>query len=303
MAVYTESELNAKDGLNLLDECVYVNEDDLSAKAKFIPIRENTSIDAFVINYTDLKELCESEDIDYTDAINEIAKENDLYPGLIAVAVSEETLVEYPDLVDEIPQVVVQPMSKNDAVGIYVEAVVDYCLENEQVDQFDDLLFSIFDESVSGKLGAALMAGGLGLNAYAGYKNNKLFKDMHNAGGEYGTKLGQFKIADRFDRQADIMNKGAVGGLMLTTGIGLTAANMLGSKIGPGLNKKLDKVYDEYKNKPNSVISKVIVKLNKASNKLQNKVTNAPDKQSNVIKRLIAKIKNVIAKLSSSIKR
>jgi hypothetical protein len=147
------------------------------------------------------------------------------------------------------------------------------------------------------------MTGGLGLNAYAGYKNNKLLKDMHNAGGEYGTKLGQFKIAHRFDRQADIMNKGAVGGLMFTTGLGLTAANMLGSKIGPGLNKKLDKVYDEYKNKPNSVISKVIVKLNKVSNKLQNKVTNTPDKQSGVIKRLIAKIKNVIAKLSSSLKR
>ena len=291
--LFTEEQLNQSDPFSILDEAVWLDESESTLQPQMVPITENSSIEGAVVQLNDLDRLCNEHTLSYSEAIDLIAEANDIPSGLIVTAVSEDVLIESPELADVIPQVVVTPLSSEEPISLMVEAVLNEAIESGDTDTMENDLESLayMHEDTFNKISNALMLGGLAGQAYGSIKNRSLASDMRKAGGKYGMALGQFKVPDRFDRQAKIMNTGFAGHLMFSTGLLM--------KGGRFASRQLSKLYTSYKDKPRSTIAKVIAKLRSVYSKLMTKA----QKGKNPFSKVAAAVLRTIDKLMLAMQR
>lgn len=198
----------------------------------------------------------------------------------------------YPEVVDEMYQVVISPISENDPVGVWVESVV-----NEAIEQDDESIVEscILDENTAKKIGNALMGLGLAGNIGANYGMQKKRKKWDSLGGKYGAELGMFRDPDAIDDRTDLYNAAMGSDLLFTTGAAI--------RIGEKSYRAIDSLYNKFKDRPRNVVAKVISKLRKSYANIKKKLESSPSmfkknpKMVTTLKKVGAKILSVIDKL------
>lgn len=293
--LFTESQL-APNGMGILDEATYLTEDEGLRRVQTVPLRENQSLDCNLVDFSDIEGLCEDYGLDYEQAIDLLSEANGLPSCLIAVAVPEEVLIESPGLADAIPQVVVTPLSKNDLIGTFIEAAVTEALETGNDVVLDEATDALLTEGIVGKIGNAFLAGGAGAMGGGILKMRNVEKDMEKAGGSKGIRVGQFRVADQFDRRGQAMDMVFGGQVAMGIGGGLKAVDKLGDKISQW--------YQAYKDKPRTVIAKAIAKLRGLYSKLQTQANKQVESgKAGIYHKVMAKITNVVDKLLRAMQR
>lgn len=135
--IFKESDLNINNA-NFLDDCVYLTEDESKINISTIPVMENTRLNASLVDISYVEKLAEENGISLIDAVNAIQEQNDI--DNISVVIDEERIISDPDIVNEINNVIIKPMSENDPVAVYVESVCDAYLESQDTKVFDNIL-------------------------------------------------------------------------------------------------------------------------------------------------------------------
>lgn len=129
------------EAVNILNDAVYLTEDESFLSPKTIPVVENTRIGAGVVQFGDIERLAEENGADYIDAMYAIAEANEIDPNQLAVAVDEWKIIESPEIVDELANVVIKPISPFDTIGLFTEACVDLFVESGDYGYLDLILF------------------------------------------------------------------------------------------------------------------------------------------------------------------
>ena len=81
------------------------------------------------------KQVKEQKKCDYEDAVCAIAEENNLDPNSLAVSVEDWNLIETPELVDLVPNIVVKPISENNIVYQFCDYAVSALAEDAITDE------------------------------------------------------------------------------------------------------------------------------------------------------------------------
>lgn len=284
------------DPLSILNQATYLTEQESASRLVTIPLKESSSLDCNLVSLSDLQFVCESYGLDYSGAIQALAEANGIPSCLIAAEVPEEALIESPELADDIPQVVVVPLSKNDPVSTFVEHVVECSLNEEDETIIESAIDQFLLEGKLGRVGDILTKAGMAIGLGGFAKQGKVAWDAHNAGGKYGIELGFFKVPDAVHRMGqanDIISVGSAIG-----GVGATM------QIVDKLGDKAQKLYQQYKDKPRTTIAKVIAKLRSLYATIQAKANQKVESgKSKVYHRVAAKILNVIDKLLRAMQR
>jgi hypothetical protein len=128
-----------QEAVNILNESVYLTEDESMASPVAIPVVENTRIGACVVAFDDVKRLAEDYGVDYIDAMQAIAESNQIDMEHLAVSVPEYKIMVNPSIVNELSNVVVAPLSSKDAVSELCEMCVQLA-----IDESDDTYIDAF---------------------------------------------------------------------------------------------------------------------------------------------------------------
>ena len=107
----SESELNMYNADSILDEAVLLDESESVTKLPSIPVVENSRLGCGMVSINDLCNLVEDYDCSFEDAFCSIAEENEIDTDSLAVVVEDYNLIEMPELVDIVPNIVVKPIS------------------------------------------------------------------------------------------------------------------------------------------------------------------------------------------------
>lgn len=125
---------------DILGEAVFLDEEECALQPVAVPVVENTRIGALVANFSDIERLSEENNIDYIDAVYAVAESNDVNFGSIAVAIDEARIIADPELIDEVANVVVRPISENSDAYVFVDMLVEAYAKTGDVDFLNYLL-------------------------------------------------------------------------------------------------------------------------------------------------------------------
>ena len=121
--LFTEAQLNSSNPMAILDEAVYLDESEALINPATVPVREMSRLGegVTIVRFDDIAALAESHGANYIDAIAAVAEASGVDPELMAVAVDEADIIENPDIVLELSNVVVVPISSEDPVYQFCE--------------------------------------------------------------------------------------------------------------------------------------------------------------------------------------
>jgi len=140
--LFTENDLNYVNALDLLEEATYLSEDESIINPATIPVKEISRLGYGVVRFDDVDKLSEDYGIDYIDAMYAIAEASDMNPEYLAVSVPEGDIIAYPEIVNELANIVVQPLSEDSLAYQYV----DMCLEAWDNTGDEDYLEAIVED-------------------------------------------------------------------------------------------------------------------------------------------------------------
>jgi hypothetical protein len=164
-----------QEAVNILNESVYLTEDESLASPVAIPVVENARIGACVVAFDDVKRLAEDYGVDYIDAMQAIAESNQIDMEHLAVSVPEYEIIAYPSIVNELSNVVVAPLSSKDAVSELCEMCVQLAIDESDAGYIDAFAneFASLNEEILGPDGkpiggSSTPSGGNGNNKEGG---------------------------------------------------------------------------------------------------------------------------------------
>ena len=141
----SESELNMYNADSILDEAVLLDESESITKLPAIPVVENSRLGGEVVNLSDLDNIVEDYDCSYEDAFYNIAEQNELDPSNLMVAVEDYSIIETPELVDLVPNIVVKPISEDNAIYQLCDYAVSALNEGYLTEEeFNDIMLDEF---------------------------------------------------------------------------------------------------------------------------------------------------------------
>jgi hypothetical protein len=145
-----ESYINKANVINQLNEAVYLDESESMIQPVTIPVREMSRLGEGVtmVRFADVERLAECHGASYMDAVAAVAEASEVDANKLVVAVDEATLIESPEVLDELANVVVAPISDNDVIYQFCEAVTDAYLESGD----ESVLEAVLDEGIIGDL-------------------------------------------------------------------------------------------------------------------------------------------------------
>ena len=136
-----ESELNAYNSDNIIDEAVILDESESIIKLPAVPVVENTRLGCGLVYINDLDNIVEDYDCSYEDAFCAIAEQNELDPDNLAVIVEDYSIIETPELVDLVPNIVVKPISEDNAIYQFCDYAVSALDEGYLTEEeFNDIM-------------------------------------------------------------------------------------------------------------------------------------------------------------------
>lgn len=116
--------------------------DDRPFNINAIPVVENSRINSVMVSINDLFTLTEDYGCSYEEAFCGVAEANQIDPENLAVVVEDWKIIETPELVDFVPNIVIKPISEANLAYRFVdECISEYC--NTEDDQY---LYNIIDE-------------------------------------------------------------------------------------------------------------------------------------------------------------
>ena len=137
--LFTEAQLKSANPMAVLDEAVYLDESEALINPTTVPIREMSRLGEGVtmVRFDDIAALAESHGADYIDAMVAVAEASGVDPELMAVAVDEADIITDPDIVLELANVVVAPLSEDSLAMRYVCECVDLWSQMEDNEESD----------------------------------------------------------------------------------------------------------------------------------------------------------------------
>ena len=292
----------------VLDEAVYLDESESLINPATVPVREMSRLGEGVtmVRFDDIAALAESHGADYIDAMVAVAEASGVDPEKMAVAVDEADIITDPDLVLELANVVVAPLSEDSLAMRYVCECIDQWSQMEDSEESDTALAeALIDDTYleqflhEGNAGADYAVLGPGLVAtdddkatqYAAINNGKstgsVMDDLKIARG-MGNRKDQLRVGANALGNFASRNKGKIAaGVVGTAAVLAGAKALLNKKNAPKswLGQKvaaLRKVYTKWMQKAAKGGSGVAAKLKQAAGKLLQ-----------IIDALMAKIQNM----------
>ena len=136
-----ESELSTYNSDNIIDEAVILDESESIIKLPAVPVVENTRLGCGLVYINDLDNIVEDYDCSYEDAFCAIAEQNELDPDNLAVIVEDYSIIETPELVDLVPNIVVKPISEDNVIYQFCDYAVSALDEGYLTEEeFNDVM-------------------------------------------------------------------------------------------------------------------------------------------------------------------
>ena len=140
-----ESELNTYNSDAIIDEAVILDESESIIKLPAIPVVENSRLNCGLVYINDLDSIVEDYDCSYEDAFCAIAEQNELDPNNLAVVVEDYSIIETPELVDLVPNIVVKPISEDNVIYQFCDYAVSALNEGYLTEEeFNDIMLDEF---------------------------------------------------------------------------------------------------------------------------------------------------------------
>ena len=130
--VYTESQIIQKEKIMLTE-----NESNLFDDFNTIPVIENTRLGLHIVDYSNIERLLETTCYSVNEIISCIESVNNL--DSLTVAVDDYKLILHPEIVNEMDNIVIKPLPKNDPAYIFTEACLDKFMETMDESYIDYL--------------------------------------------------------------------------------------------------------------------------------------------------------------------
>ena len=310
--LFTEQDLNANNAWTILENATYLSEDESIVNPQTIPVKEVSRLGYGVVRFDDVEKLSEDYGCDYIDAMYAIAEASDMNPEYLAVSVPEEDIIAYPEIVNELANIVIQPLSEYDFGYRYVdmcleawdntgdegylEAIVDdSCLyeaaEILMEDNFDDAKAAFESQDKETQKKNTLDSNGI-LNNATGKKYSP-FRPMANL---YADAKSSMSNAEGFTGKAK-----ALGGAMWRNKLGTASAAGVAGAGAYGVYR-FAKWVKEARNKPKSWIGKKVAALRSIYQKWMQQAQKNP-KKAGIIQSAAAKILSIIDALLAQLQR
>ena len=281
--LFSESDLRmTSNPMAILDEAAYLSESESLIRPQTIPVKENTRIGAYTVNFDDIERLAESYGADYVDAMVAVAEASGIDVEYLKVAVNEADIITDPEIVLALPEasVVIAPLSENDIVYQFCEAVLDEYVETQDETVFDKLF-------TEGTIGANLKWIGRGLNQVR--KDRKEDSFLLHPMRKIRERRADHEYNARYNwnvNNTDDVKKNAAG-----------RAKALAKMPHKFLGKIIDNI-DSFQHKPRNVIARKIASLRKLYSKfLERSKQYIDDERASILRRAAYYITKAIDKL------
>ena len=328
MAVFTEQEI-MKDSSkveSILENALYLSTPIITPKT--VAVTENSAVQAMVVRFKDIEDLSEQYGCSYLDAMSAVVEANELDPNTFAVAVDEAEIIENPELMNELANVVINPISDYDPEYQFCEACFNAWLEsgdesfleefilNEKSKPKKGVNLNNMDSNARNGLADQLKAQ-LGLTGSNSGNNSTNSSSSSNSGSLAAPKSSTASTTTNSTTKSSTGSLAAPKSTTTTSNTGSTSSvksssTAASSNKSGGLFSKLNWKHGAaagaglaavgglayYANKPDSVIARKIASLRNLGRKVEAQALQNPQKK-NVFQKVIAKIKDMIAKLSS----
>ena len=142
---------SVQEAADILNESVYLTEEESIMNVNTIPIIENSRIGANVIRFSSLEKFSEDNCLSYIDAIQTIAESHNIDPNTLAVDIPEWKIIEDPELVNEVSNIIVSPISNSNPVYQFVETCIDATMETGDetfMEEVENVLLEISDDTI-----------------------------------------------------------------------------------------------------------------------------------------------------------
>lgn len=131
-----------QEATDIINESVYLEEDESITPVEYVPVVENKRIGANVVKFEDIDRITEEYSVSYLDAMEAVAEANEISMDELAVAVPEWKIIANPSIVNELANVVLTPANSNSDAYLFCEACVESLFEDdeESFQAYEDLL-------------------------------------------------------------------------------------------------------------------------------------------------------------------
>ena len=139
--LFTESNLTTN-GLHILDEGIYLTEQESFLHPSTIPISEVSRLNTVQIPYNTLLTFAEENGYSFQESLSMIAEAHDLNIENLSVCIQEEDIILDPDLINEFSNIIISPISSNDEIYQLCEETINAYVESED----EKYLLSLLEE-------------------------------------------------------------------------------------------------------------------------------------------------------------
>ena len=278
--LFTESQLGTGNAFSILDEATYLTQSEGQIQPQTVPVMEVSRLDVVQIPFYAINELAESNGCGLLEAAAAVCSADGIDPQNAVISMTEEEVILYPDVVQEIGSVIVAPISSQDEVYQFCEACIDAYAESGSEEYLNAILNEV-------EWGEGPLQGPI-----AGLKD-KLWGIKHHM----TTKNIPGRIKNVIKRNPYKTSVGLLYASGATTPIALPLQFY-------GTAKGIQKIYKKFRNRPKSVIAKKIASLRKLYETwLHRAKIEQDDKTAGVMKTIATNIMMLIDKLLAFLQR
>ena len=143
--IFTQNEINQSlnnyNAESILESAHYVDIPIISPNTIAVceaSITDDVSVG--VIRYSDIESLCEEYGLDYDEALSSIANTNNIDINALCIAVDESEVILDPSIVEDIPNVVINPISENSLAYQYCESLLEAYINSGDEQYLDAII-------------------------------------------------------------------------------------------------------------------------------------------------------------------
>lgn len=165
-------QLTLNEASDILDESVYLTEDETVLNPISVPVLENTRLGICTVNYNDIYRICEDYGCFSDEALEAVAESSGIDVDSIAVAIDEADIILDPNLAYEFPQYVVNPINENSMEYLLAESALELFLEGDSEGYLDTDYLDLLVENVDDLTYLNEIGNKMGLNSINMHKVN-----------------------------------------------------------------------------------------------------------------------------------
>ena len=131
--LFTEHQLSpSPNPFRILDEAVYLTEEESKRLPQTVPIVENRRLGTHVVSYQDLLSVSEGYGVGLVEALTMVATSSSIDPTQVVVSIDEADAIEDPTILMEDVGYVLSPISESDPEAICTRWILEALTEDDQ---------------------------------------------------------------------------------------------------------------------------------------------------------------------------